>query len=1170
MATSSRRSAQASDSDNVAGALLEEYLALGTFTSRAAATAALKALQDYKARSREPAEVADWLRANQDLLELVYKSIHDLPARSRPTALCLSGGGIRSATFSLGVLQGLARLDWLDKFRYLSSVSGGGYIASWLSALRRQPGADLANVKVMLADTAGGIARPAPPLVLREPLTGSQHDAVSRLRAYSNYLSPVLGLSGDMLALVATFLRNLLMNLCVWLPLIAGLLLLPRVFVLALLAEPAAEWVAGLGAVACLLLAGGVAYMIADLPADQHPEFPPRDRFAAGCFLPVVTSAFLFSLIGVWGQYWSNGPWWPGVAAAVGAGANLVGIILGLLYRSYRQPDAPLRGIFVGAVLLVACGAFGGIALDLALVYAHKQFGKADDPALLYATVSLPLMLSCFWGQITLCAGVTTRWIDENMREWWGRASGLWLRLILGWSALFVVVLYLPPLAITMLGTTLPAGAQLSAGGIVAGVLTSAIGYWSKNGDNLTKRGAGLLARWGNLFLNAIAGAVLLALLVAMSLGVSQLLQNCGPFAIGGVCDNRLADQATFLREEQQVAQDVRPVAGEAAVYDFVALHASLPHALMLFGLCTFVGAALSAAIGANAFSLHGMYGNRLVRAYLGAARKKRNPHWLTGFDRVDNFPLSRLATCDRLFPVINIALNLVQPTSAKMAWQQRKAASFTATPLHCGSVGTGYVRTEVYGGPRGMSLGRAMTISGAAASPNMGYHSSPLVTLVMTLFNVRLGWWMANPKRQFLGFWQRKEFPGLDAMASEAFGLTTDDRRSVYLSDGGHFENLGLYEMVRRRCHRIVVIDASCDPRYEYEDLLGAVRKIRIDFGVDIELPRTLPGQPGALRSRRVAVGRIRYSLRDEHERGKRIDGWLYLVKPVLTGKEPLDLGDYARSARPGEGPFPHQSTADQFFNEAQFESYRMLGLQSALDVFAHPLASMLSKPARRARKPYRFGAAEEPKDTIPEPSPSSQAAPSGVAGFVHSVGPGVALATALSVGGTVGVVGTVKLSSGSVSLSPEDRQLLKEGLTAKGSFAATVSPAASVPLVLDPGAQVYLDAHTLDALDKAIEAARDAAAAAEAAAKAKGQAGPAGKDGGVAPTGPASVSITDASINNLVRELRGAAVPAAPPASGTVEANLAEVVKSLRQIDMDLTQITPRRVGNAAGRQP
>ena len=1047
MATSGRRSAQPADSDNVAGALLEEYLALGSFASRAAKAAAWRALRKYRARSRTPPVISDWLRDDQDLLELVYKSIHDLPARSRPTALCLSGGGIRSATFSLGVLQGLARLDWLDQFRYLSSVSGGGYIAGWLSALQQQPGADLASVKRMLADTAGGIARPMPPLVPREPLTGSQHDAISRLRAYSNYLSPVLGLSGDLLALVATFLRNLLMNLCVWLPLIAGLLLLPRVFVLALLAKPPAGWAAGLGALACLLLAGGVAYMIADLPARQHPRSPPRDRFVGLCFLPVVTSAFLFSLIGVWGQSWSSGPWWPGVAAAVGAGANLVGIVVGWLYRTRRQPDAPLQGILVGAVLLVACGALGGVALDLALIYAHKQFGKADAPALLYATVSVPLMLSCFWGQITLCAGVTTRWIDENMREWWGRASGLWLRLILGWGALFVVVFYLPPLAITMLGATLPAGAQLSAGGIVAGVLTSAIGYWSKNGSKLAKQSAGLLAEWGSLFLNAVAGAVLLALLVAMSLGVSQLLQNCGPFAIAGVCDNQLADQATFLREEQEVAQDVRPVAGEAAVYDFVALHASLAHALMLFGLCAFVGAALSAAIGANAFSLHGMYGNRLVRAYLGAARKKRNPHWLTGFDRADNFPLSQLGTRARLYPVINIALNLVQATSEKMAWQQRKAASFTATPLHCGSVGTGYVRTEVYGGPRGMSLGRAMTISGAAASPNMGYHSSPLVTLVMTLFNVRLGWWIANPKRQFLDFWQRKEFPGLDAMGSEAFGMTTDDRRSVYLSDGGHFENLGLYEMVRRRCHRILVIDASCDPHYAYEDLLGAVRKIRIDFGVDIELAQILPGQPGALRSQRVAVGRIRYSMRDAHAQGRGVDGWLYVIKPVLTGKEPLDLGDYARSARPGEGPFPHQSTADQFFNEAQFESYRVLGLQSALDVFGRPLASMLARPTRRARKSRRARAADAPKETIPHPPSPSEAAPTGVAGFVHNVGPGVALAAALSVGGTVGVVGTVKLSSGNASLSSEDRQLLKEGAAARDSAAPTAAPAASVP---------------------------------------------------------------------------------------------------------------------------
>src|SRR5262249_58439421 len=74
-----------------------------------------------------------------------------------------------------------------------------------------------------------------------------------------------------------------------------------------------------------------------------------------------------------------------------------------------------------------------------------------------------------------------------------------------------------------------------------------------------------------------------------------------------------------------------------------------------------------------------------------------------------------------------------------------------------------------------------------------------------------------------------------LAPLIEETFGLTTDERPYIYLSDGGHFENLGLYEMVRRRCRYMVVVDAGCDPTYTFEDLGNAVRKIAIDLGVKI-----------------------------------------------------------------------------------------------------------------------------------------------------------------------------------------------------------------------------------------------------------------------------------------------------------------------------------------------
>ena len=123
------------------------------------------------------------------------------------------------------------------------------------------------------------------------------------------------------------------------------------------------------------------------------------------------------------------------------------------------------------------------------------------------------------------------------------------------------------------------------------------------------------------------------------------------------------------------------------------------------------------------------------------------------------------------------------------------------------------YVPTGSYGGeelrparrnePTGMSLATAMTISGAALSPNWGYHSSPITAFLMTLFNVRLGAWLPNPAVVTDERELHRGYPsqGLAAMLHDLLGTTTDTTRAIYLSDGGHFDNLGLYEMLRRRC---------------------------------------------------------------------------------------------------------------------------------------------------------------------------------------------------------------------------------------------------------------------------------------------------------------------------------------------------------------------------------
>jgi len=274
-----------------------------------------------------------------------------------------------------------------------------------------------------------------------------------------------------------------------------------------------------------------------------------------------------------------------------------------------------------------------------------------------------------------------------------------------------------------------------------------------------------------------------------------------------------------------------------------------------------------------------------------------------------------------------------------ELAWQQRKAASFTFTPLYCGyefpELPPGYCPSEKFATkavfsrrPNPITLATAMAISGAAASPNMGYHSAPAPAFLMTVFNVRLGWWLGNPRKE-KGYQKSGPLNVLGRLLCELFGLTNEQEKYVYLSDGGHFENLGIYELVRRRCRFIVACDAEEDHTFGFGGLGNAIEKCRSDFGVDIDInvePIRRPTEAGHSEWH-CAIGTIHYSRVDRDGR----DGILVYLKSSLTGDEPTDVLRYG-AANPG---FPHQSTGDQWFDESQFESYRVLGFHIAEEVF-------------------------------------------------------------------------------------------------------------------------------------------------------------------------------------------------------------------------------------------
>jgi hypothetical protein len=250
-----------------------------------------------------------------------------------------------------------------------------------------------------------------------------------------------------------------------------------------------------------------------------------------------------------------------------------------------------------------------------------------------------------------------------------------------------------------------------------------------------------------------------------------------------------------------------------------------------------------------------------------------------------------------------------------------------------------GYVLTENYAYARpGIHVSTAAAISGAAASPNWGYHTNPATAFLLTIFNVRLGWWLANPRKltetgELLNAKSgagavRANYPApspqfsLLYLLNELLGETNDTRRYVYLTDGGHFDNMGLYELVRRRCRYIVICDGEEDGQLTFEGIGMAIRKCRIDFGAEVSLDlRPLQHLNNGNSSAHCVVGTIRYP-EDQHKKEQEL-GIVVYIKSSLTGDEPADVLNYKRE----DPAFPHDSTLNQWFTESQFESYRRLG---------------------------------------------------------------------------------------------------------------------------------------------------------------------------------------------------------------------------------------------------
>ena len=830
--------------------------------------------------------------------------------------LALSGGGIRSASFNLGVLQALANIKFLPRVDYLSTVSGGGYIGGWLSAWLLRSGATS-----VFSDLRTGARESRSPSPLREAAP------IQHLRRYSNFLTPQVGfLSADFWTAIATHLRNALLNLCILVPTLA------LIVVLAVLVIGIASYLQTAGA--GLLWALGVAllglglYRIVDnlsrehdtwrdpaaaanlfkfvvipsaiiaIALDKTPDDGPQRLFALlDHALPAAVAALNLTLPRWLGWMLSGALAVPLAAASAFGLARFTRPKGHELTSEMRRTDRAF----------VAWSVLSGALLGFLLWFALSILRSAGDPGPLPRTVGLGtvLVLAALGLTISFELGLMGKRLSEETREWWARA-GAWCWILGGaWFAVFAFAFIAPP-ALHYAGGQI--GAALGAGWMGTTLLGAALGKSTLTGTKDSNK------KWEVIAQAAPYVFVLGLLSLAGAMNAVFLFGDIGEC----LWSSWLCGATTSIYVVKWT---------DALKFGV----SSIPLLLLVYGGCAWF---MSSRLDVNLFSFHAFYRNRLARCYLGASRDaaSRTPDSLTGFDPHDDLALSALRT-QRPFHLLNTALNLTQ--SSNLAWQERKAASFTLSPLFCGfdlSDQSGFhayqPTMDFHQSAEAFQLSTAVTISGAAASPNAGYHSSPALAFLMTIFNVRLGYWIPNPKHA--NVWQ-SEGPRHAAryLLSELLGQANEQQAYVYLSDGGHFDNLGIYELIKRRCRYIIAIDAGCDPDFEFEDLGNAIRKCRIDLDVEIKLDVSSlrPDRATGLSKTHGTVGSIDYS---------RVDpslpkGWLFYLKSSVTGDESEDIQQY----RAKHVTFPHESTADQWFSESQIESYRQLGEQVVTKAF-------------------------------------------------------------------------------------------------------------------------------------------------------------------------------------------------------------------------------------------
>ena len=887
---------------------------------------------ELKGADGEGAELDDVLAA-----ELAHLQHHRHPAkapeRMRRTlvGLALSGGGIRSATTNLGVLQGLAELRILPLVDYLSTVSGGGYIGSCFSTLLSLNGARVWKTPAERPQPRAHIFAPGncPEFDTswgRFPFRGDflarnarrANDLIAHIRTHGNFLIARSGLlRRDAMRAVGNILTGLIYN-------VSGFVLLLFIVTTLYLAV-------------VTTMAPAMPYWLALFPTVEHSTpSARRPRF--------VETESEFTR-----QSTTQCARTPAICVDVATKLRPLGLSH-WVQRNITTVADPVVSVFVDAnerrnqIVKVLAGALImgalGAIIALLLVWLNRFLfsrrnlppplpGEAYEEAFDKSVLRMLAVFTFGWIVISI---LTFRYLVPIGSQ---QLALLWIPIavLLGARIVSIAIAVIRP--------------QIKQQSISIGLgrlrIVLDIGSWDRSFRSL----------WGGYQAILIYGLWIAAIFIALAPLMYAFANNRVGASVSGVAAVVAAHllSPTNPRGNQRrwrlppklvnfllgVAVFLTMGFGMIAIGAVVVrLDPVMNHLVLSMLVALLVVLGLGRLVDNNKLSLHYFYRDRLAETYLLSELPDAERRLWTYRDAMD-MPLHELhgdfewgaGKADRNtapYHLISAAINLAG--SRDLTRKDRKSGYFLFSKLYCGSTHTGFRPTVVYRGGD-TKVGRAIAISGAAASSGMGFATFFAQAFATVLFNVRLGYWLENPRYVSSATGKETGIFWPAYLWREVSMTTTENAPLINLSDGGHTgDNVGIYPLLQRRCKVIIACDAEQDQALSFGSLTEALRHAYIDMGisVDIDLSMIRPDAATGRSRSHCAIGRIMYP-----DRPKQVSYLIYL-KNSLTGDEPETVLNY----KVASSDFPHETTADQFFDDAQFESYRALGAHIAKATFA------------------------------------------------------------------------------------------------------------------------------------------------------------------------------------------------------------------------------------------